>query len=255
MPCVAEQLAYPRSVAAAEEARLLFLLEGPGGAYPEDASTRSFYATDSYPPVSMPTLELPGFEWSRMERDTHWLKVVPTLELPGSGWDDDSGEVEEPPEPLADAGAQGRCRQADQLQGQQGSSLPAVPGTATDDCSEQADAVASSQQPKKRLGAPRRPPGVDQDGMLRLLAEAYGQMMLGHGARRGGDSEEELDEWLRRLRELALSGDGDTVLALFNALRAQHSWARLGDVYSALVRLREMHMRQVEAAGGRRAGP
>jgi urease accessory protein UreF len=83
---------------------------------------------------------------------------------------------------------------------------------------------------------------MDQDGLLRLLAEAYGQMMLARSGRRGEVlSEEELGGWLRQLRELALSGDGDTVLALFSALRAQHSWARLRDVYSALVQLRGSH--------------
>jgi hypothetical protein len=90
--------------------------------------------------------------------------------------------------------------------------------------------------------------------MLRLLAEAYGQMMLRSAGRHGGvQSEEELEGWLQQLRELALGGDGDTVLALFSALKAQHSWVRLGDVYSALVYLRDGHSLSSKAgaaAGG-----
>jgi hypothetical protein len=110
-----------------------------------------------------------------------------------------------------------------------------------------------SSQSSANPNGPPRPPGMDQDALLRLLAEAYGQMMLGRSGKRSGqeggvqeasctpEEEEELDGWLRQLRELAQSGDSDTVLALYSALKARHAWARLGDVYSALVHLRERH--------------
>ena len=70
-------------------------------------------------------------------------------------------------------------------------------------------------------------------------------MVLNHSCKRdgqeGGMQEEELDGWLRQLRELALSGDSDTVLALYSVLKARQAWARLSDVSSALVHLRERH--------------
>ncbi len=88
-------------------------------------------------------------------------------------------------------------------QRRQDGGVPAAPGSAADDCCEQADAAAGSQQPEPRAGGPRRP--LDQEDQE------------GHAG------------WLRRLRELALSGGGgDTVLVLFRALRAQRSWGGLG---------------------------
>jgi hypothetical protein len=97
-----------------------------------------------------------------------------------------------------------------------------------------------------------RPAGIDQDALLRLLAEAYGQFMLcggaaGLGGPAGSASDEQLEEWLRQLLELSRRERGSTVLALYKALRAQHAWLRLGDVYSALVALRE---RRGRAQGG-----
>jgi hypothetical protein len=99
------------------------------------------------------------------------------------------------------------------------------------------------------LTRPPRPPGVDHNSLLRLLAEAYGQMVLSKSGRQGGTmQEEELEGWLRQLRALAVSGDGDTVHALYQAIKAQHSWVRMRDVYSALVSLRESHSLEQAAA-------
>ncbi len=79
-------------------------------------------------------------------------------------------------------------------------------------------------QPDGRSIDASRPTGVGEDAQLRLMAEAYEQLMISRSGRRAGVlTEEELGVWLRQLRELAFSGDGDTVLALFSALRAQHS--------------------------------
>ncbi len=120
------------------------------------------------------------------------------------------------------------------------SSLPTVDSHHGEEPSPAASQPSCQRPAGSRPARPPRPADVDQDELLRLLAEAYGQMMLARGGEQGdAQSEANPEGWLRQLRELALSGDGDTVLALFGALRAQHSWARLRDVYSALVRLRE----------------
>jgi hypothetical protein len=194
----------------AEEARVVFLLDEPGALVHLDSPMCASEASSS------------------CASEPDWL-AMPTLELP-LGWDDSAAELQEPwvqdqhaksnVHNIDSSSANGRARTSEEWQ-------PAPPETHQASCS------APMQS---------RPPRVDQDALLRLLAEAYGQMMLARSGRHAAaPSEEEHAGWLRQLRELALSGDGDTVLALFRALRAQHSWARLSDVYSALVRLRESH--------------
>jgi hypothetical protein len=225
---------------------VIFLLEDPT----TDTSNHSSHFPESHWPPAIPTLELPRADWDDQASplsvwdasDAYWLKVIPTLELPM-----DYGAAE-PQEPPADAGGHGAGRHTDDQSEKmlaKDASAAAADSAEHADSSEHADAPASCQLPKPHGGGPhRRPPGMDQDRLLRLLAEAYGQMMFARGGPRGQHSEEELDDWLRQLREVALRGDGDTVLALFSALRAQHPWVRLSDVYSALVQLRGMHMGQ-----------
>lgn len=40
----------------------------------------------------------------------------------------------------------------------------------------------------------------------------------------------------------------DTVLALHSTLRAEHGWVKMGDVYNALVYLRDKHSRKLGPA-------
>ena len=220
---------------------MIFLLDEPGACveleYAAGSCDGSSSSFEPDWPAAMPTLELPFDGWS--DSDTELQGPAPADEgLPGAG-----GILDRPPGGLqleVPAGAGGGREAAAGSCGQAGLPAPQV-------------AAPSGRQPQLSHSSGRlpRPPGMNQDALLRLLAEAYGQMMLQRSGRHGGvQSEEELEGWLRQLRELALSGDGDTVLALFSALRAQHSWARLRDVYSALVRLRESH----HLADGKPAG-
>jgi hypothetical protein len=58
----------------------------------------------------------------------------------------------------------------------------------------------------------------------------------GSGSGGGGQlGEEQLSQWLAQLQQLSMSGDGDTVLALYGHLQRSQPGIRLGDVYSALV--------------------
>ncbi len=99
-----------------------------------------------------------------------------------------------------------------------------------------------------------RPPRLTQDQMLRLMAEAYGQMVLSpadHAAVELTDAQ--LEVWLRQLLRLTRS-KRDTVLALHGALKRQHPWMKLGDVYSALVYLRDELLRRGGGEGARHGG-
>jgi hypothetical protein len=67
--------------------------------------------------------------------------------------------------------------------------------------------------------------------------------MLQSGAGGGGQlGEEQLSQWLAQLQQLSRSGDGDTVLALYGHLQRSQPGIRLGDVYSALVSLRDINI-------------
>jgi hypothetical protein len=71
--------------------------------------------------------------------------------------------------------------------------------------------------------------------------------MLQSGAGSGGGGggqlgEEQLSQWLAQLQQLSRSGDGDTVLALYRHLQRSQPGTRLGDVYSALVSLRDINI-------------
>ncbi len=168
-----------------------------------------------------------------------WPAQVPTLELPDDYWEDSAMELQEPEPAFEEQPADERV---DADRGASGGVGAAAAEGVQPRLSEQGTRPQLSGSSTGPLRPTRSTTRDQEDTLLRLLAEAYGQMMLARSGRQGGAlTEEELEGWLRQLRELALSGDGDTVLALFSALRAQHSWARLRDVYSALVRLRESH--------------
>ena len=81
--------------------------------------------------------------------------------------------------------------------------------------------------------------------MLRLLAEAYGQMVLSPSDNAAVElTDAQLEVWLMQLLGLMQHGQRDTVLALHDALKRQHAWMKLGDVYSALVYLRDELLRR-----------
>jgi hypothetical protein len=100
--------------------------------------------------------------------------------------------------------------------------------------------------PRHRL-APL-PAGMDNDSLLRLLAEAFGKMR-GWDASQGDISEQQLEQWLQQLLQLVNQSESEvqpgsgTVPALHGILKQQHEWLRLGQVYNALVYLREKHHR------------
>lgn len=87
-----------------------------------------------------------------------------------------------------------------------------------------------------------RPTGMNDDELLRMLGEAFGQMMLqsdGSGAGRVM-TDAEVEAWLQQLLQLYDSQQGSgTVSALHGSLKQKHSWLRLGDVYSALLYLKD----------------
>ena len=90
-----------------------------------------------------------------------------------------------------------------------------------------------------------RPPNLTQGQMLRLLAEAYGQMVLSPADNAAVElTDAQLEVWLAQLLGLMQHGKRDTVLALHDALKRQHAWVKLGDVYSALVYLRDELLRR-----------
>ncbi len=90
----------------------------------------------------------------------------------------------------------------------------------------------------------RRPTGINNDALLRMLGEAFGEMMQGADDGSGGSramTDEEVELWLQQLLQLydtQQAGSGSTVSALHGSLKKKHSWLRLGDVYSALLYLK-----------------
>jgi hypothetical protein len=85
---------------------------------------------------------------------------------------------------------------------------------------------------------------MDNDSLLRLLAEAFGKMRGWDGSE-GDATEAQLEQWLQQLLQLVtqteseMGANSGTVLALHSTLKQQHQWLRLGQVYNALVYLRE----------------
>lgn len=99
----------------------------------------------------------------------------------------------------------------------------------------------------------QRPASGHDEAMLRLLAEAFRGMMLkaAHADAPAGMTPEQLDAWLHRLWDFCNSSDRDrgaaTVTALHAAVRQEYSWVRLGDIYSALVYLRDKYASGIAA--------
>jgi hypothetical protein len=92
-----------------------------------------------------------------------------------------------------------------------------------------------------------RPTRLTQDHMLRLLAEAYGKMVLSPADHANVElTDAQLEVWLKQLLRLTRR-KSDTVLALYGALKKQHPWMKLGDVYSALVYLRDKFLGKGDA--------
>jgi hypothetical protein len=85
---------------------------------------------------------------------------------------------------------------------------------------------------------------MDNNRLLRLLAEAFGKIK-GWDAREGDATEAQLEAWLQQLldiisqRDAEMGANSGTVVALHKNLKEQHQWLRLGQVYNALVYLRE----------------
>jgi hypothetical protein len=80
----------------------------------------------------------------------------------------------------------------------------------------------------------------DMDGLLKLMAEGYGRMML-QSRDSSSCSEEDIDAWLRALLEMVQCGGSDTVVALHTVLQQRHKWLRLADVFEGLLCLRERY--------------
>ncbi len=91
-----------------------------------------------------------------------------------------------------------------------------------------------------------RPTGIDNEQLLRMLGEAYGQMMQESDKETSQDmTDAEVEAWLQQLLQLYDSQQGSgTVSALHGSLKEQHSWLRLGDVYSALLYLKSKSKRR-----------
>jgi hypothetical protein len=121
-------------------------------------------------------------------------------------------------------------------------------GGAADAALHMATAATTGNSNKgTRHTRPSQPPrALRQDDLLRLLAEAFSAMMLrSSGQESSGEgrlSDAEVEVWLRQLLTLSRSEQGSsTVLELHGALRERHAWLKLGDVYSALVALRDRY--------------
>ncbi len=99
-------------------------------------------------------------------------------------------------------------------------------------------APAPPQMRRSQALRASRPVAINNEALLRLLAEAYAQMMAGSGA---AMSDDDVERWLRQLLTLSAQPGSDTVVALHRSLRADHSWLRLSDVYSVLLYLRQKY--------------
>ncbi len=120
-------------------------------------------------------------------------------------------------------------------------------------CWQRSDSTAIRQlrlqaQPSESfLTKQLRPTRLTQDHMLRLLAEAYGKMVLSPADHANVElTDAQLEVWLKQLVRLTRR-KSDTVLALYGALKKQHPWMKLGDVYSALVYLRDKFLGKGDA--------
>lgn len=84
---------------------------------------------------------------------------------------------------------------------------------------------------------------MGQDDLLRLLAEAFSTMVKGgEEGEDDGLSDAQVEVWLRQLLQLTRSEEGNsTVLELHKALKERHQWLKMGDVYNALVALRDRY--------------
>jgi hypothetical protein len=98
-----------------------------------------------------------------------------------------------------------------------------------------------SRQASTLKRSKRRPAKLDNDAVLRLLGEAYRQLIGGGPSTAGELSDEQMDQWMQQLLEWTSSGKGDTVVMLYEQIQQQQSWIKLGDVYNALVYLREKY--------------
>ena len=249
--------------AAAADAKVLFLLELPasedeGGESLDSLSAGSWMLPAA--PRRLATMELPADSGSlpgeQLEQLPSSSRVMVFLEEPARAADDNDGYQElltmELPSEEADPplqllpGAECSCRVSGHYY-MLGASHPEMERELkSDEAGQQPPASSAGARASAVAGgaaqAKRRPAGIDDDALLRLLAEAYGYTLMSSSGRTGAQGLEAAnqDEWLRRLQQLAMSATSDTVLALYSALRARHDWARLSDVYSALVRLREM---------------
>jgi hypothetical protein len=87
--------------------------------------------------------------------------------------------------------------------------------------------MASSRPLQQRQGA-------SSEDVLLLLVKAFCRLK-GCNMGEGQLTEDQLQGWLGQLVELTASGENDTVKALYNCLKQEHSWVNLGDVFSALV--------------------
>ncbi len=278
--------------AAAADAKALFLLELPASEDEGDESLDSPRVSSWMMPAAssrLVTLELPADTDSppgeQLEQLPSSSQVMVFLEDPACVADDSDGSQELPTMDLPSEEANpplqllsgAECsprgsghyfvlgasdpekeqKREDCEQQHQAAVSNAERGTSAPEAGQQPPASSAGARASAVAGgaaqAKRRPAGIDDDALLRLLAEAYGYTLMSSSARRGAQALEaaDHDEWLRRLRQLAMSATSDTVLALYNALRARHDWARLSDVYSALVRLREMGG---EGAQGQQSG-
>ncbi len=116
---------------------------------------------------------------------------------------------------------------------------------------QRSDSTASrplqAQPSESFLTKQLHPTRLTQDHMLRLLAEAYGKMVLSPADHANVElTDAQLEVWLKQLLGLTRR-KSDTVLALYGALKKQHPWMKLGDVYSALVYLRDKFLGKGDA--------
>jgi hypothetical protein len=144
--------------------------------------------------------------------------------------------------------AQGQQLQASGLQ-----SMLSMPEPATmlmPAASDQGLSPGQEQRPLRRAltradtARLARPAAINNEALLRLLAEAYGRMMAsnaGGSSPAAAMSDEEIEQWLKQLLALSVQAGSNTVVALHHSLRDDHSWLRLSDVYSALLYLRHKY--------------
>jgi hypothetical protein len=245
------------SVPAAEEARVLFLLEEPtDGADAQQIRSHSFTSGSSRRSgdssfaggwarlAEVPALELPSEDAGDSEADElrFWYAEREQADNAGSHCHATTQKA------AADAAAGEATQQLGDMAVAVGNTSSGIasphPADEAASCTSGSGSILQQCSSRDSTLRPLRPAGMGQEALLRLLAQAYGEMLMGQGGRlqqgqQLGGSKQELEVWLRQLRELALNGDSDTVLALYSAMKERHAWVRLRDVYSALVHLRD----------------